>query len=568
MSGDTLDVLLIEDNTGDARLVEEMLVDAGKRLHRIDLDGTTPDRITLHHESDLAAGLERASESAVDVVLLDLGLPDSAGLPTLDRVVEATEFTPIVVLTGLDDRQLGVQAIQRGAHDYLVKDDVTEAVLIHSIQYAIEQARQTRERVRHREQLETLNRLNRIGQDVTHAVITESTREDLERAVCERLVESDAYRFAWLGEVDRSGGRFAARTAASVDGGFDVATVPFGGVEGDERPEARAVRTREPQAVQDVPTDPAFDLRREQIAECGYRSMAAIPISYRTVFYGILAIYDGSPNTFTDTALENLSRLGEVIGHAITAVERKEALVSDATLQLEFRLENVCDELVERSTEGWTLAFERLIRSDEGFLLYGRAEGIPGDELSEVVGRSELVDDLRKLSSGTETYECELVTSWGDELVRTLAEHGGLVTSVTVTNGEFKFVVEVPTGRDKHQVVELVEEHYPDATLHAQRTVNREDTEVANSRSGFTDRLTPKQRAALETAFHAGYFEWPRTTTGEEIADRLGITQATFSQHFRAAERAVFEAIFETDATDDRSASSPWGSAESDAESD
>jgi len=507
MSGDTLDVLLIEDNPGDARLIEEMLVDAGKRLHRIDLDGTTPDRITLHHESDLAAGLERASESAVDVVLLDLGLPDSAGLPTLDRVVEATEFTPIVVLTGLDDRQLGVQAIQRGAHDYLVKDDVTEAVLIHSIQYAIEQARQTRERVRHREQLETLNRLNRIGQDVTHAVITESTREDLERAVCERLVESDAYRFAWLGEVDRSGGRFAARTAASVDGGFDVATVPFGGVEGDERPEARAVRTREPQAVQNVPTDPAFDLRREQIAECGYRSMAAIPISYRTVFYGILAIYDGSPNTFTDTALENLSRLGEVIGHAITAVERKEALVSDATLQLEFRLENVCDELVERSTEGWTLAFERLIRSDEGFLLYGRAEGIPGDELSEVVGRSELVDDLRKLSSGTETYECELVTSWGDELVRTLAEHGGLVTSVTVTNGEFKFVVEVPTGRDKHQVVELVEEHYPDATLHAQRTVNREDTEVANSRSGFTDRLTPKQRAALETAFHAGYFE-------------------------------------------------------------
>jgi predicted DNA binding protein len=80
----------------------------------------------------------------------------------------------------------------------------------------------------------------------------------------------------------------------------------------------------------------------------------------------------------------------------------------------------------------------------------------------------------------------------------------------------------------------------------------------------FNDRITPKQRAALETAFHAGYFEGPRTSTGREIADRLGVTQATFSQHLRAAERTFFDALFESDPDDDGPPPSPWRSLEND----
>ena len=159
MSNDTLDVLLVEDNPGDARLVEEMLKGTGAQLRRIDLDGSTPDRSSVHHESTLEAGLKRLSEREFDVILLDLELPDSTGFDTLVSVVEAVEFTPVVVLTGHDDRDLGVHTIQRGAVDYLVKDEVTSDLLVHSIQYAIEQSRQERERIRHREQLEAFNRL-------------------------------------------------------------------------------------------------------------------------------------------------------------------------------------------------------------------------------------------------------------------------------------------------------------------------------------------------------------------------------------------------------------------------
>jgi len=64
------------------------------------------------------------------------------------------------------------------------------------------------------------------------------------------------------------------------------------------------------------------------------------------------------------------------------------------------------------------------------------------------------------------------------------------------------------------------------------------------SSSVLEDELTEKQRAALETAYFAGYFDWPRGSTGEEIAERLGIAPATFNQHLRTAERKFFNSMF------------------------
>lgn len=565
MSNDTLDVLLIEDNPGDARLVEEMLAKAERDLGRIDLDGSTPDRSSLHHESTLEAGIRRLSERAVDVILLDLGLPDSTGFDTLVSVVEAAEFTPVVVLTGHDDRSLGIRAIQRGARDYLVKDEVTDGLLIRSIQYSIEQSRQERERIRHRERLEAFNRLYEISQDVIHALITESTREDLERVVCSRFVESDAYDFAWIGGVKHSDDQFSRRESAPADCGFDVSTIPFDGDTDGERPEAEALRSREVRVVRDVEAPPEFERGRGQMRACGYRTVVAVPIAYGNVCYGILAMYDESPDAFVDIDRENLSRLGEIIGHAITAVERKDALTSDAVLQLTFSQEGETEELVAASAQGWTLEFEHLIRTDPGILAYGSVEGIDREEFREVVGRSDLVRDLRILSPGSEAYEVELTTTWGEELVPALAKHGALVTGITIADGELRFVVEVPPGRDKHRLVETVQTHFPDATLRAQWTVPRDDPAIADFHLAFENQLTKKQRAVLKTAFHAGYFEWPRKSTGEEVAALLGVTQATFSEHFRGAERTLFEAVFETTADEGTPPTSPWESSESDA---
>ncbi|MGE5364439.1 MAG: PAS domain S-box protein [Bacteroidota bacterium] len=117
---------MIEDSLGDARLISEMIRES------------RDESIKLEHTVRLSKGLERLSQEGVDLVLLDLGLPDSIGLDTLSKVREAFPDVPVICLTGLEDEYLGYQAVQMGAQDYLIKIQVEPNLLYRSIIYAIE----------------------------------------------------------------------------------------------------------------------------------------------------------------------------------------------------------------------------------------------------------------------------------------------------------------------------------------------------------------------------------------------------------------------------------------------
>lgn len=122
-------VLLIEDNPGDARLLQELLIEVRST------------RFELTQVERLSQGLEQLQNSSFDVILLDLSLPDAQGLQTFVRLYDRDRNTPIVVITGLNDETLASRAVQSGAQDYLVKDQVTSDVLERSIRYAIERKR-------------------------------------------------------------------------------------------------------------------------------------------------------------------------------------------------------------------------------------------------------------------------------------------------------------------------------------------------------------------------------------------------------------------------------------------
>jgi diguanylate cyclase (GGDEF)-like protein len=128
-NGGRHNVLLIEDNPGDARLIREMIAE----------DPDAP--FELHCADRLAHGLEFLANRPAGLVLLDLSLPDSLGLETFAKVFAHSPAVPIIVLTGTDDSTVALKAVQGGAQDYLVKGKLDRELLVRAMQYSIERKR-------------------------------------------------------------------------------------------------------------------------------------------------------------------------------------------------------------------------------------------------------------------------------------------------------------------------------------------------------------------------------------------------------------------------------------------
>ena len=136
-----LKILLVEDNPGDARLIREML--AASEATGFEIDWV----------SRLSAGLEKLAQNEIDLVLLDLGLPDSRGLETFLQAYSHAPRVPFVVLTGLDDETLALTAVREGAQDYLVKGQTDGGLLLRAIRYATERKKVEEELRRANEEL-------------------------------------------------------------------------------------------------------------------------------------------------------------------------------------------------------------------------------------------------------------------------------------------------------------------------------------------------------------------------------------------------------------------------------
>ena len=126
-----LHILLIEDNPADARLLREYLLDANSER----------EQFQLLNASRLAEGIEMLAEKEIDIVLLDLGLPDSQGMDSFYRLHASAPDIPVILLTGNQDEHTASMAVQAGAQDYLSKNEVNQALLVRSLRYAIERQR-------------------------------------------------------------------------------------------------------------------------------------------------------------------------------------------------------------------------------------------------------------------------------------------------------------------------------------------------------------------------------------------------------------------------------------------
>lgn len=115
-------IILVEDNLPDARYIQEIL----------------PRDFSIAHSTSLTEAKEHLFERPFDLILLDLSLPDITGLDTCEAMLEVAPATPIVILTGLQDESVALQAVQLGAQDYILKNEMSEYTLSRAVRYAFE----------------------------------------------------------------------------------------------------------------------------------------------------------------------------------------------------------------------------------------------------------------------------------------------------------------------------------------------------------------------------------------------------------------------------------------------
>jgi PAS domain S-box-containing protein len=123
---DTIHILVIEDNPGDARLIKEYL------------KSDTTVNFSACFTTTLAESLETLVHKKFDVVLVDLGLPDSQGIYTFHEIINANPISPVVIITGNEDEKIGIEAVRHGAQNYLSKNQINSSLLVRTIKYAIE----------------------------------------------------------------------------------------------------------------------------------------------------------------------------------------------------------------------------------------------------------------------------------------------------------------------------------------------------------------------------------------------------------------------------------------------
>jgi PAS domain S-box-containing protein len=186
LHGDEVRLLLVEDNPGDAHLMQDLLEEA------------SPGRFLIGHAQTLSEARTALRHSAPDLVLLDLDLPDSGGLDTARAVISAATGIPVVVLTGITDERTRQEGMQLGLQDVLSKEIPNGGVLVRNIEHAIERAALHRELVQ-------LNQTLRAIRSVNQIITAVDDSQELIESVCTTLVNNRGWAGAWIALVGSNG---------------------------------------------------------------------------------------------------------------------------------------------------------------------------------------------------------------------------------------------------------------------------------------------------------------------------------------------------------------------------
>lgn len=373
---------------------------------------------------------------------------------------------------------------------------------------------------------------------VTDVLADAPTREAVLTDVREALDTIEPYIGGWVADIDHDRGD---PLAAIIDG-QSPATAEISLRLDTSGPVATAYQTASVTTARsaDVPAAPidpdAFDAT----------TLIVVPLTYRETVQGLLGIYVDHLEVALDRETTVFSGIGTVIGQGLSAYRIQQALHADVYLELEFELADpqlrhqqlaqAVDSPVEHSR------FDT--HSEETNRLHVVVDGAV-EEVTEAVNELSFVESVTAV---VDRGDGVIVSLAVDRLpiIEHLGAAGLSLSNLRATESSVVLTGRTPTTTDVRSVVDALDTNIETVTLRSRREEQEADHEPGEFVAAVKNTLTDRQLAALETAYEAGYFEWPRPVEGNELAESMGITRQTFHQHLRAAEQKLFEVFFDT----------------------
>jgi len=513
------------------------------------------------------AALE-AIDDAVDVVLLDRRMPGLSGDEVLTELRDRDFDCRVAMMTAVEP---DTDIVDMAFDEYLVKpvdeqdvigtveellvrgefkdtvreyfalesietiltnrdsDDLHDPTVLTDIKTQLDELRATQEStIKEREQqLKRAREINSLLRTVDSVLVDGSTRQELESAVCTSVVETGNYDGAWIARYDEVMSHFTCQANAG-------SRVPAVGSEIHEsNPIAESIQCAlKNDSVKTASKDTNVD-----------NTVIIAPVTYRDATYGTLAVtVHGSASSEEQSVFDEI---GDRLGHSIDAVESKRLLYEDAAIELEFEHTDTRDILVDLSVEFNTeVRVEGLSPTADGVVsAYVVIDGADADTVLSMLSPLEAIINARVVTDEpTETlFELQLVDA---SVLLPLVEFGSAVESLVATDGNGSVTIRVPSQSNPRTIINTIQSSFPDITVTAKRKVDDNVQSLNSFKRRLEEILTTRQLDVLETALTSGYFEWPRDSTAEQVADSLGIAAPTFHEHLRSGERKLMKTFF------------------------
>ena len=537
-------------------------------------------------ETETAYGGVQARKNlhdGLDVVLLDRRMPSIPGDTVLEEIRERNIDCQVAMLTAVEP---DTDIIDLSFDEYLVKP-VTQSALLEAVddlllradfsedaqryfamesksealdvrdernlrdpeaaaELRAETERAESTRIRElKEQLQRLQRITSVIRDIDKQLVVATSREEIERTTCERLVNADPYELAWIGDYTVSFEQLTPRVMA----GDDDISLGKVAADGGGGPIAEAVNTGEVQLLEDLSRGNGRKLLEPLEASGGTDDLTAaatVPLLYRDTVYGTLNVYTDDENVFDDREVSVLSELGDSIANAINSVESKKLMLSDTIIELEFDVKDRTDVFVSLSSRTDSrIELKGFVPAAEGELTsYLEVSGAPTETFLDAAAEMEGIDTVRGIGDAGEVrlYECR---TDGPTVVLSLVDAGANVETMRVDEGTGHLSAAVAPETDVRTVVESTRQTFGEVDLVAKRETERDLQSTDDFRRSLENRLTDRQYSVLKATYSAGYFDWPRGSTAKEAAGSIDLAPPTLHEHLRGAQKELIEAFFD-----------------------